>query len=237
MGTENDIIGWVRRSLGEGKVDVELLDDHYADAVDAAKVWYAHYIGQTRSATLPLVSGLTEYAVPDDCDCVVEVVTDAADSVLTWGFPDVPVNITPILPRAGSGAGYMSDLTEVLQYTGALRRTVARDQDWYYDEARRVLMITPPNGGATTVRYWYLTSAIDVTALKRYEFGMVRDYALACAQEVLGGAIRGKYASLPGAAGEFSLNGDMLVSNAMQRKTELTEQLIKLQPPVGFLKG
>ena len=234
MGTENDIVAFVKRTLGFGKEDVELTDDHLQDAVDAAKVWYAHYLGQTKSGTLALADGTTEYAVPDDCDHVVEVVADTTDSILSWGFSDIPVNLTPLLPSRGGGSAYLADLTEMLTYTGNMKRTVAREQDWTYDVARRVLVIAPTNAGSTRVRYWYLTSAVDVTKLKLYEFGLVRDYAVACAQEVLGN-IRSKYAELPGAAGGFSLNGDMLTSNAMSRKAELTEQLLRLQPPTGFI--
>jgi hypothetical protein len=237
VGTESDIIAYVRRSLGYGKVDVELTDDHFADAVMAAKLWYAQIIGQAKSTTIALASGTSEYAVPDDCDAVIDVVSDVADSALSWGFPDVPVNLTPLLPRAGTGAGYMADLTQVLQYTGALRRTVARDQDWAYDEARRVLQIAPMNGAASQVRIWYVTSAVDVTKIRASEYHLVREYALACAGEVLGGAIRAKYVSAPGAMGEFTLNGDMMQSNATARKQELTDQLRKLQPPVGFVVG
>jgi hypothetical protein len=236
VGTEAEIILFVQRTLGSTVVDCELTTDQAAEAVTSAKMWYAHYIGQYKSTTITLTSGLTEYAVPTDCDAIVEVVSDAADSVLTWGGFDIPVNLTPILPRVGAGSGYISDLTQMLQYTGAIRRTVARDQDWYYDEARRILVITPTTSGASMVRIWYMANTVDVQLLKYYEFGLVREYALAQAMENLGN-IRSKYSEMPGAAGGFSMNGDLLASNAMTRKQELTDQLLKLQPPVGFIKG
>lgn len=222
--------------MGGETVAVELKDDDYSDAVEVAKDWYAMLIGQYRTSTLMLASGTTEYSVPVDCEQVVEVVTDAADSALSWGFPDIPVNLTTLLPRAGSGNNFLSDLTQLQQYMGMTRRAVGRDADWQYDTVRRVLMITPPDNGASRARIWYMTSLVDVSKLKRYEYGLVRDFAKAHCMEVLGN-IRTKYSEMPGAAGGFTMNGDLLVSNAMELKRTLTEQLRAMQPPVGFITG
>lgn len=81
MSTDSDIIAWVRRTLGGDVVAVELTADHYADAVEAAKDWYAMLMGQTKYTTLSLVGGVTEYAVPTDCETVVEVVLNQASSL------------------------------------------------------------------------------------------------------------------------------------------------------------
>jgi hypothetical protein len=236
VGTDYDIIEFCKRTMGYGVVAVELTDDVLADAVEAAKNWYAMIIGQCKTTLIGVAAGTSEYAVPDDCDHVVEVVTDAADSSLSWGFPDIPVNLSTLLPPYGSGSRYLSDLTLTLQYLEMARRTTARDQDWQYDAVRRVLVITPPNGGASRARIWYMTSAVDVTLLKRYEYGLVQDYAKAHCMEVLSN-IRSKYAEMPGAAGGFTMNGDLLSSNAAELKRSLTEQLRALQPPYGPIWG
>lgn len=222
--------------MGDTVVNVELTVDHYADAVEAAKDWYAMLVGQYKAYSITLASNTSEYTVPADCDYVVEVVTDVADSMLSWGFPDVPVNLSTLLPRMGSGSGFFSDLTQTLQYLEMGRRTMARDQDWQYDPVRRVLAITPPSSGASRALVYYMTNAVDVSKLKRYEYGLVRDYAVAHCMEVLGN-IRTKYAEMPGAAGGFTMNGDVLVSNAMDMKRSLTEQLRAMQPPIGFIAG
>jgi hypothetical protein len=236
VATDADIIAFCKRTMGDTTVDVELTDDHYADAVEAAKDWYAMLMGQYKTTLISLAAGTTEYAVPTDCEYVVEVVTDAADSSLSWGFPDIPVNLATLMPTMGSGSRYLSDLTLTLQYLEMARRVTARDQDWQYDPVRRVLAVTPPDGGASRARVWYMTSAVDVSLLKRYEYGLVRDFAKAHCMEVLSN-IRSKYAEMPGAAGGFTMNGDLLSSNAAELKRGLTEQLRAMQPPFGPIWG
>jgi hypothetical protein len=140
------------------------------------------------------------------------------------------------MPTMGSGNRYISDLTLTLQYLGEVRRSTARDQDWQYDPVRRVLMVLPPDGGASRARIWYMTSAVDIAKLKRYEYGLVRDFAKAHCMEILGN-IRSKYAEMPGAAGGFTMNGDMLTSNATELKRSLTEQLKAMQPPYAPVLG
>jgi hypothetical protein len=186
--------------------------------------------------TIILASGTSEYAVPSDCEYVVEVVTDAADSMLSYGFPGIPVNLSTIMAPMGSGSGFFADLTQTLQYLEMGRRAMARDQDWQYDAVRRLLAITPPDSGASRCLVYYMTSLVDVSLLKRYEYGLVRDYAVASCMESLGN-IRTKYSELPGAAGGFTLNGDVLVANAMEMKRNLSEQLRAMQPPIGMVSG
>lgn len=236
MATDYDIKQFVKRTMGDSTVAVELTDEHYADAVEAAKDWYAMLIGQAKVCTVSLISGTSAYAVPTDCETVVEVITDTADNLLSWGFPDVPVNLTTLMPRMGGSGHFFSDLTLTLQYIEMGRRVVGRDQDWIWDPEQRVLYITPPDSGASRALVRYQTNFVDVSKLKRYEYALVRDYAVAHAMQVLGN-IRSKYGEMPGAAGGFSMNGDLLLSNAQEQKNALTEQLIKLQPPTPPVFG
>ena len=69
--------------------------------------------------------------------------------------------------------------------------------------------------------------------LYQYEYDLVRRYSYAEAMETLG-YIRTKFASLPSASGEVTLNGDLLVGNAEGIKLALTEEIKLKRRPAGF---
>lgn len=234
--TEAEIKLFVARTLGSGVIDMELTDLQLSDAVDAAKGWYAMLVGQMKSMVMTVSSAQTEYAVPDDCDFVVEVATNGNANASNWGWPLSTFNLNNMMPKYGRGSSFIADITQSLQYFELVQRTASCDLDWHYDEARRLLVLTPTNQVASQMRIWYMTNVVDVTKLKYYEASLVREYALAHAMETLGN-IRTIYGEMPSAAGGFTMNGDLLNANALDRKRSLTEQLLALQPPALFITG
>lgn len=237
--TEAEIRMYIRRALGNSTVDLELETDDLNDALDAAKAWYAAYVGQLKSDTVTLISETTEYSVPSDCDYVTQVVTDAVSrGIVPLGWPLSTYNFSWLFPGSGSGNGSMAiaDMVQGLQYYEQAQRTASADVDWFYDSARRILVVTPSGKNATRARIWYLTNAIDIATLRYSEIHLVRDYALAHAMEILG-FVRTKYSEVPNAIGGTTMNGDLLVSEASDRKRTLTEQLLRMQPPASFILG
>lgn len=79
--SEQDIKDYVRRSLGDGVVAVELTDLQVQDAVDSAAMLYHQMIGDYNFSTIN-VSGPGEYTMPPSCTMVVEVFFDLSGSGL-----------------------------------------------------------------------------------------------------------------------------------------------------------
>lgn len=238
--TETEMIAYVRGSLGGNVTDLELTATDLSLCIAKAKMWYAMLIGQVNSAVIQVQGSTNEYAVPDDCDTVVEVAFSAPSEGSFWGWPLPSYNMTSMMSRSGTNAGTRSlmvtDVTQALQYMELVQRTASMDNDWHYDEARRLLVITPNGKDVTAVRIWYLSGTVDVTRLKIYEASLVQDYALAHAMEILG-KIRTKYSEVPSSMGSTTLNGDLLAADAVALKQSLTEQLRALQPPALFITG
>lgn len=236
--TEGEIRNFIKKSLGEGTVDVELTEFQLDECIDACKAWYAQFIGQNKSSTITLVSGTTEYAVPDDCYFVYEVNTDSETGAARWGWPLSTFNMQNLLGGGYGRAGGMpmADLTQSLQYAEQMNRLASSDIDWFYDQPRRLLVITPSWADASIARIWYQCTDIDVTKIILSEVWLVKQYAYAHAMEILGN-IRTKFSELPSAAGGFTMNGDLLSSNALEMKQRLTDQLKAIQPPVSLILG
>lgn len=230
---------YIRRRLGEPVVDVELDDEHLDDAIDDAKRWFSGILDQVRVGMVATTGSGGNFPVPDDCQEVVDVYFDGGRN-----------NIIDIFDWAGVELGYGSNfsmpsgaysyMTQWAAYLEHGKKVVGVDPDWEYDRYDRILRLYPSDGrnagGAfgTHVAILYQTSQMDLLKLHNYEFDLVRRYALASAMENLG-YMRTKYATIPGAQGEQSLNGDTLLGNSEALKGELTEKAKGFRRPPNFI--
>lgn len=230
----NDISGFIRRRLGLGVVDNELTDLQISDAITKSKRWYASHIGQYKVATL-IGTGLTEYSVADDVENVVDVTfpttTDNIFQVFDWAGVQLSIADFVTLRQGG-----YSILLERLQYWEMIKQIVSSECDWNWDRWRRKLVISPAVPSGTNALYLYSTANIQISRMLAREIQLVQDYALAESMLTLG-YIRGKYAGLPSASGDFSLNADTLLANADAMKVELEERIRGLVEPMGIITG
>lgn len=235
-----EIKKYIKRRLGEPVVDVELEDDHLNDAIDDATRWLAGIMGQLRIGVLKTNGQGGNYNVPDDCQEVVDVYfeegRDRILDVFDWaGVELAPVGYGSYFSTPSGAYSYIQQWQAYLEHG---KKIVSVDPMWEYDRFDRILRLYPSDGRddgsiGNKVAILYQTGQIDLAKLHNYEFDLVRRYALASAMEALG-YIRTKYATVPSAQGEQSLNGDTLLGNAEAMRSELTEKAKGLRRPPDF---
>lgn len=232
---------YIKRRLGEPIVDVELEDDHLNDSIDDAKRWLSSIMGQTRIGIVNTNGSGGEFSVPDDCQEVVDVYfeegRDKILDVFDWaGVELAPVGYGSYFSTPSGAYSYIQQWQAYLEHG---KKVVGVDPMWEYDRFDRILRLYPSDGRdaggsfGSKVAILYQTAEIDLLKLHNYEFDLVRRYALASAMEVLG-YMRTKYATVPSAQGEQSLNGDTLLGNAEALRTELTDKAKGLRRPPDF---
>jgi len=236
-----DIKKYIRRRLGEPIFDVELEDDHLNDAIDDATRWIAGILDQLRIGVVATNGAGGEYPVPDDCQEVVDVYFEEGRDKILDVFDWAGVELSPVGYGSyfSTPSGAYSYIQQWQSYLEQGKKIVGVDPMWEYDRFDRILRLYPSDGrdagGAfgSKVAILYQTGEIALDKLHNYEYDLVRRYALAMAMEALG-YIRTKYATVPSAQGEQSLNGDTLLGNAEALRNELTEKAKTLRRPLNF---
>ena len=113
------------------------------------------------------------------------------------------------------------------------KRIVSADREWEWDESREKLIVMPKPDSGTGILVSYISTGVELSYLKTYEWRPIRDYALAQAMKTLG-AIRMKYSGKPSATGEFSMDGDALWANAEAIEQQVEEKMRNLSAPLSF---
>lgn len=234
--TESKIKEWILRKLGLGTVAVELTDNHLDDAIVDAKEWWQSFVGQGKSVLLTL-SGTTEYAealIGTDVDYVTDVIfeVNSQDIANIYDWADVEFNLYTWFSAPNS----MSSFLQYMQHRELLREVTGSNRDWEWDRTRRILAITPTPSAGEKARVVYISNDVELSYITGYEMTIFRNYALAQAMKTLA-HIRMKYASKPGASGEFSMDGDSLYANAEALEQNAQDTAMKLSSPVGIFAG
>ena len=234
--TEQDLTDWVKRQFGYPAVEVELSVAHYTDALDDAKRWFAQHVGGDRKQVLVSVQyGVGEVALPSYCEVVAAVTFDDPDD---QGNLDDDEWLHGSMRTKQPGGRYQHSAKEqLLQYREMARKIAGTDPVWEHDRARQMLIVGPADA-TRTMLVEYSDGLIDVTKLSPTEYRLVREWTYAHAMYVLS-MIRTKFSSLPSAGGEMTLNGDTLMSEANQRKSELEVKIqsLRTRRPDSMLVG
>lgn len=226
---------FIQRKLGKGVVGVELTDDQLDDAVMLAVEYFQEWVGQCKSVLFSLTTD-TEYdgsLIASDIDYVVNVAFPLTSSGIEDVFDWAGVEINPFTFVYGGSTGGYSDIVQMLQYQEMAKRIVSADREWEWDESRDKLIVTPTPTSGEQVLVSYISTDVDLTYLKTYEWRPIRDYALAQAMKTLA-AIRMKYSEKPSATGAFAMDGDALWANAEAIEQQVEEKMRSLSEPLGF---
>jgi hypothetical protein len=241
----DEIKGFIQRNLGAPVVAVELVDDHYNDAIYEASMWFMGLIGQMKNLVLPITPNGGAFDVAPDCLSVVEVFFDLQRAGIFDQFSWAGVELNPLgFGSYGAyngygtvgGGGYF-DLVQSMTYLEQARRILSADRDWEWDHQDRKLRIYPTSGDVGGhVFVVYMVDEMDLSKLRPYEYRLLRKYALAEAMTILGN-IRSKYADGPSATGSITLNGQDLLANADLIRDTVRDQILALRPPANFFTG
>ena len=235
---EAQIKEWIQRKLGACVINVEATDEQLDDAIEEAKEWWQMWVGERRVVLVPIVSGKVEYPVTDfasDVDTVTDVTFESNGRSFNDLFAWADVEINPYTVVYGGQGGY-SDLVQYMQYREMSKEIVSADRDWDYERATRTVTISPKSNIGSRMLVEYISKQMDLSYLTNYEMRVFRDYACGTAMKAVGN-IRTKFQGKPSAAGEFSMDGDIMWANGDQLIEKAEEKMGLLQEPVGFFAG
>lgn len=233
-----DLKQWILRRLGAPFWKVELTADHLEDAVELAQRWFASKKGVRRQMMVPFYSGMTEYALDDQVDTVLDVAFPVSPMDISMVFSPyimqgekVPYDVF----AAPSSAGLYSSYTQTMQYVEMAKRLLNAEPDWRQEGRSLFIFPVPQSNGAMLVEF--KSHDFTIEQLNERDHDLVKRYALACAKRDLG-EVRDKYTEgFPGAQGMTQVNGAKLKVEAQQEMAALDVEIIKTALPMGFVSG
>lgn len=211
------------------------MDEQLEDAITESQEYWMQWVGRILSTDLDITAESREYPaalIGTDVDSVVDVAFDAYDEGLrdVFGWADVEIN--PYQWVYGGRGGY-SAINQYMMYREDARKITSSDRDWEWDRTRRVLIISPRYSDTRKVKVLYLSRCFDFAYLTTYEWLQFRKYALAQAMKILA-TIRMKFPEKPGAAGQFTMDGETMWANAEALEMQVEEKMRLMQRPVGI---
>jgi hypothetical protein len=240
--TEEELVPWIKRRLGAPVLKVVLENEHFHDAVEEAKRWFAAKKGVDREVVIDMVGGQVEYPMPDDCDAVYDVSfsVNPLDISLIFAphiFADekIPYNTF----AAPSSVGLYSSLVQALQYVDMAKRILNADTNFIYFTHKNTIFLLPDHrsgGGGGKALVEYKSSCTTLQLLPERDHDMVKRYALAHAMQDLG-MILSRYDAMPSAQGSVRLNGPELLAKSDKMFEALDEELANSAFPMPFVTG
>jgi hypothetical protein len=240
--TEEELVPWIKRRLGAPVLKVVLENEHFHDAIQEAKRWFAGKKGVDKEVVIDMVGGQVEYPMPDDCDAVYDVSfsVNPLDISLIFAphiFADekIPYNTF----AAPSSVGLYSSLVQALQYVDMAKRILNADTNFIYFTHKNTVFLLPDHragGGGGKALVEYKSSCTTLQLLPERDHDMVKRYALAHAMQDLG-MILSRYDSMPSAQGTVRLNGPELLAKSDKMFEKLDQELADSAFPMPFVTG
>jgi len=233
MATRADLIGYVRRRLGEPNVKVELDDSQIDDAIDDALIMFrewSHSGVYDSTYVISTVANQSTYTLPAEIQEVKKVMTASFSRALTTNIIDPYLNIFGPANQGYSlveiGTEYLSDVQRMFE--------TAYNFSTYRDPTNQLILeLTPPPRRVMKLGLM-VTKYIDEAALLGTRW--IRQYVYALSMKMLA-EVRGKYAQLAGPNGP-QLNGDRLSSDADALLEKLENEIqTKHYRPIGLIQG
>ena len=236
--TKTDAKDYAKRKLGFGVVNVELTDAQVDDAYSQAARWFSSRKGEKKSSSLSVVNGEAEYSI-SGANTILNVLFPEDKSYMSGNF-NYQVYGTDYIPYI-SDTSY-STLVLAQQAVSDRMNITGADKDWQYDNVGKKLYISPEPIENYTVKYFYLadiddTSESGISSLSSFDLDIFLRYLVADMKLTLG-RIRAKFASgFESAAGNVSLDGSELISEAKEEIMDLENEIRDTQEPMGILFG
>lgn len=208
--------------LGGELIDVELTDASISAAFDLAKAVHQQKGNDNHRRAfepLPIVSGQRIYSIsPDITDCIRFIKPSNVTFVKGDAFSESLYDA--IFNPNGDAAGLASyELT--LQKLERIQMYTAFDTQFLFDRwTNTIELLDTPNQNTQWLIECYRMLSDD----EYRDVLWIFEYTLAECKLQLGYAYR-KFQNLPGPAGESSLSGDQMVSEALERKRQLEEEI------------
>lgn len=244
---KTEVFDYVRYSLADGMVDVELDPAHYETALKQALLKYRQRSSNSVEesfAFLPLLVDTDTYTLPSEVISVKQVYRRSIGSTTSTGAtqfePFEAGFLNMYLLQSGRVGGYLN-YELFAQYQELSMRMFGGFINFKFNKVNKELHIfrRPRNSDETVMLHTYNFKP-DVTLLSDYmAFPWIKDYTLATCKMILGQAYE-KFGTISGPQGGTTLNGSALKSEAQTMLDKLEEDLknyIDGGEPYSFIIG
>ena len=244
---KQEVFDYVRYSLGDGMVDVELDPQHYEQALKAAILRYRQRSSNSVEesyAFLDILQDTDTYTLPDEVISVKQIyrrsIGSTSTSSATQFEPFEAGFLNMYILQAGRVGGFLN-YELFAQYQEMSQRMFGGFINFKYNKVSKQLqIIRRPRSETETVLLWTYNHKPDVTLLSDYKaLPWLRDYTLALSKRSLGEA-REKFATIAGPQGGTSLNGTALKSEAqsdIERLEKDIDMFVDGGDPMYFIIG
>jgi len=227
-----EVVDYIRFSLGDGMVDVELDPEHYDIAIDHAFRKYRQRSSNSveeSNAILKIEEEQNEFILPDEIIEVRQIFRRGIGS--TQGTTQFEPFSAGYLNTYMLVAGRVGGLASYELYSGyqeLAMRMFGGHINFHFDTVTKKLTIVrrfPEGSEGEEVLLWIYNLRPDQALLTDpYASKWLMDYALAGAKQMLGQAYE-KHATIAGPQGGVTLNGGALKAEAAAELTSLEESL------------
>ena len=242
---KNDVIKQIRLLLGDGMVDIELDPEHYDLSIDIAVDIIrqrSENAVQEDFYTIELKEEVEEYTLPTEITEVKKIHHRSFGHGISTGVDMDPFELAYANSYffMNNHVGGISTYELFSQYRETLNRVAATDIQFIWNPTTHKLkLLRKMRADEIVLLHVYLERSEDQLLTDPYLKSWMRDYSTAYCKRMIGEA-RSKYATLPGAQGGVSLNGDALKADAMADIEKLENELklyIDGSAPLGVMIG
>lgn len=243
---KRELFDYVRYSLGDGMVDVELDPIHYETALSQAIIRYRQRSANSTEESysfLELLAYQNSYTLPNEVISVRNVFkrnigANSGTSSQYEPFEAGFVNFYMIQSGRVGGLAtwylYSSFLKEASKLFGGYLNYV------FNPVTKELTIMRRPQADKETILLWTQNYKPDITLLTDvYSYPWLREYTLARCMMMLGEA-RSKFGTLPGPQGGTTLNGTDLLTRGQAKIDALELEIINFmtgETPPWFVIG
>ena len=243
---KNEIFDYVRYSLGEGLVDVELDPIHYETAMKQALARYRQRSSNSVEESysfLELQMDTNTYTLPKEVvsvrNCYKRNIGSNSGTASQYepfeaGFVNFYMIQSGRVGGLATYAFYSMFLKEAAKMFGGFLNFS------FNTVSKQLTIMRRPRADKETILLWTENYKPDLTILQdTYSSPWIREYTLALCMRSLGQA-RGKFASLPGPGGGTQLNGTQLLTDAQTKLDALELEITNFmagETPAWFVIG
>lgn len=244
---KTEVFDYVRFSLADGMVDVELDPAHYETALKQALLKYRQRSANSVEesfAFLPLIVDQDRYTLPSEVISVKQVYRRSIGSTTSTGAtqfePFEAGFLNLYLLQSGRVGGYLN-YELFAQFQELSMRMFGGFINFKFNKVNKELHIfrRPRNSDETVMIHTYNYKP-DVTLLSDYmAFPWIKDFTLATCKMMLGQAYE-KFGTIAGPQGGTTLNGSSLKNEAQAMMDKLEEDLknyVDGGEPLSFIIG
>ena len=244
---KQEVFDYVRFSLGDGMVDVELDPQHYEQALKASLLRYRQRSSNSVEesyAFLDILQDTDTYTLPDEVISVKQIfrrsIGSTSTSSATQFEPFEAGFLNMYILQAGRVGGFLN-YELFAQFQEMSQRMFGGFINFKFNKVSKQLqIIRRPRSETESVLLWTYNYKPDVTMLSDYKaLPWIRDYTLALCKRSLGEA-REKFAQIAGPQGGTSLNGTALKSEAqadIERLEKDIDNFVDGGDPMYFIIG